>query len=155
MTRTTPGVRTTVIFCCLLLSLFLSCENRSQEGGWTMAGRAGLNDEYYFLVCAHRLEDGSIHPSPILIYKQGTWPPISMRWQDGRWALVVSDTHAIEYRLPAVLLYEGPDRPLRELASSWENHYSESSAEIATYIETLLPKKDEENRREETKIEVP
>ena len=151
MTRTTPDVRMTVLFSCLLL-LLCSCNgNRSVEGGWTMSGCAGPNDEYCFLVCAHRLPDQSIQPSPILIWRQGTSPSVQMLWQGGRWKLVLSDTHSIEYQNPSVLLYEGPHRPLRELVSTGERQYTTSSAAIKHYIETVLPTRDEGDNSDEAR----
>ena len=71
-------------------------------------------------------------------------PPVATRWteKDGRWALVWSNTHTVEYRGAAVLFYEGPGQPLRELAPSWETRYIESLESLESfedYVETLLP----------------
>jgi len=112
------------------------------------AGAAGTNDEYRFLVAGDRLGDGSILGSPIVIWRSENAPsPLSIQLKDGRWGIVWEITGAVEHRDAAVLLYQGPARPLRQLAPKWPTSLLESPEALRVYIECLLA--EEDRRRED------
>lgn len=139
ITRSHSGLQFVAIFHCLILPLFYGCNENSKQGtSWSVSGRAGLNDEYCFLACFQYPEGGPACPSPMLIWKQDAWPPVSLRWQNHRWSLVWPDGHTVEYAKPSVLLYSGPDQPLREIAPHWDTHKNQSPENIRKHLETFL-----------------
>ena len=125
---------------CMYLLLCAACHDDGQPySSWSMSGNVGANGEYHFVVSAQRLKDGSIHASPILIWPRDTlWPPFSLEWKGGQWGIVGSGIQGTEHRGSAVLLYQGPGQPWRELAPKWDTHYVECSEAFPKYVQAFL-----------------
>ena len=128
---------------CMLLLLLCACRGEQRVSySYSAIERATANGKYEFFVSAQEFTDGSIIGSPIVIWPKDNRPPaFSLVFEDGQYAIKWSEAGTMEYKGSAVLLYERPGQPLRELAPSWEMRHVKSREQLQKYVEVLLREK--------------
>jgi len=130
------------IYLVVILPVLYGCQKHDQPlSTWTVTERAGPNGEYTFFACAQVTKNGITQISPIIIWKQSTPPPpITIRWEKGRYTLLRSDTGTVLQRGPGVLFYSGRGQPCQILTMGKGIASVKNPTALRKYVDTMIAK---------------